>query len=65
MNLPDEPMLKDYNPALIVERQKIEEELKQEAAAAGMTVEEYATNDFISTKQQTTNKKVTKKQPTI
>ena len=38
LNLPDEPMLKDYDPALIAERQKIEEELKQEAAAAGMTV---------------------------
>lgn len=65
LDLPDEPMIKDYDPALIAERQKIEEELNQEAAAAGMTVEEYATNDFISTKQQTTNKKVTKKQPTI
>ena len=64
-NLPDEPMLKDYDPALIAERQKIEEELKQEAAAAGMTVEEYAANDFISPKQQTTNKKATKKQPTL
>ena len=41
------------------------EELKQEAAAAGMTVEEYAANDFISPKQQTTNKKATKKQPTL
>ena len=40
-------------------------ELKQEAAAAGMTVEEYAANDFISPKQQTTNKKATKKQPTL
>lgn len=65
LNLPDEPMLKDYDPALIAERQKIEEELKQEAAAAGMTVEEYAANDFISPKQQTTNKKATKKQPTL
>lgn len=65
LDLPDEPMIKDYDPALIAERQKIEEELKQEAAAAGMTVEEYAANDFISPKQQTTNKKATKKQPTL
>ena len=50
LNLPDEPMLKDYDPALIAERQKIEEELKQEAAAAGMTVEEYAANDFYFSK---------------
>ena len=63
LNLPDEPMLKDYDPALIAERQKIEEELKQEAAAAGMTVEEYAANDFISPKQQTNEiRKTTKKQ---
>ena len=47
LNLPDEPMLKDYDPALIAERQKIEEELKQEAAAAGMTLEEYIKKEYL------------------
>ena len=35
LNLPDEPMLKDYDPALIAERQKIEEELKQGSCCCG------------------------------
>ena len=63
LNLPDEPMLKDYDPALIAERQKIEEELKQEAAAAGMTVEEYAANDFILQSSKQRIRKPQKKQP--
>ena len=67
LNLPDEPMLKNYDQALIAERQKREEELKQESAVAGLTLEEYITQKYIFKCQKTVNKhtKCSQKRPII
>lgn len=46
-HLPEMPKEQDsYTPELLAYQEKVREEVRQEAAAAGMTVEEYAANDF-------------------
>ena len=57
LNLPDEPMLKNYD----------QEELKQESAVAGLTLEEYITQKYIFKCQKTVNKhtKCSQKRPII
>ena len=44
--LPPAPQLADFDPELQAYRKHVKEEIAQEAAAAGMTVEEYAANDY-------------------
>ena len=43
LDLPDEPLFTDYVPDLI----PVEEELNQESAAAGMTLEEYIEKEYL------------------
>ena len=43
LDLPDEPLFTDYVPDLI----PVEEELNQESAAAGMTLEEYIKKEYL------------------
>ncbi|MDE6388323.1 MAG: ssDNA-binding domain-containing protein [Lachnospiraceae bacterium] len=45
-NLPPIPQLKDFDVELQAYKAHVEEEIAQEAAAAGMTVEEYAANGY-------------------
>lgn len=46
-HLPEMPKEQDsYTPELLAYQEKVREEVRQEAAAAGMTVEEYAANDY-------------------
>lgn len=46
-HLPQMPKEQDsYTPELLAYQEQIREEVRQEAAAAGMTVEEYAANDY-------------------
>lgn len=46
-HLPEMPKEQDsYTPELLAYQEQIREEVRQEAAAAGMTVEEYAANDY-------------------
>lgn len=45
-NLPPVPQLKDFDMELETYKEHVKEEIAQEAAAAGMTVEEYATNGY-------------------
>ena len=45
-NLPPVPQLKDFDTELAEYREHVKEEIAQEAAAAGMTVEEYAANGY-------------------
>ena len=44
--LPPAPQLKDFDTELEAYKEHIKEEIAQEAAAAGMTVEEYAANGY-------------------
>ena len=44
--LPPAPRLADFDPELQAYKEHVREEIAQEAAAAGMTVEEYAANDY-------------------
>ena len=44
--LPPAPRLADFDPELQAYREHVKEEIAQEAAAAGMTVEEYAANGY-------------------
>ncbi|EOS39388.1 hypothetical protein C808_01809 [Lachnospiraceae bacterium M18-1] len=44
--LPPAPQLKDFDTELEAYKEHVKEEIAQEAAAAGMTVEEYATNGY-------------------
>ena len=44
--LPPAPRLADFDPELQAYREHVREEIAQEAAAAGMTVEEYAANGY-------------------
>lgn len=44
--LPDPPQLADFDKELQDYKAHVEEEIAQEAAAAGMTLEEYAANDY-------------------
>ena len=44
--LPPAPRLADFDPELQAYREHVKEEIAQETAAAGMTVEEYAANDY-------------------
>lgn len=57
LNLPNEPMLKklrsSFNCRKTINR---EEELKQESAVAGLTLEEYITQKYIFKCQKTVNK---------
>ena len=45
-SLPPAPQLKDFDPELAAYKEHVKEEIAQEAAAAGMTVEEYAANGY-------------------
>ncbi len=45
-NLPPVPQLKDFDTELEAYKEHVKEEIAQEAAAAGMTVEEYAINGY-------------------
>ena len=45
-NLPPVPQLKDFDVELAAYKEHVKEEIAQEAAAAGMTVEEYAANGY-------------------
>ncbi len=45
-NLPPVPQLKDFDTELAAYKEHVKEEIAQEAAAAGMTVEEYAANGY-------------------
>lgn len=46
-HLPEMPKEQDtYTPELLAYREQVREEVRQEAAAAGMTVEEYAANGY-------------------
>ena len=45
-NLPPVPQLKDFDMELEAYKEHVKEEIAQEAAAAGMTVEEYAANGY-------------------
>ena len=45
-SLPPVPQLKDFDTELAAYKEHVKEEIAQEAAAAGMTVEEYATNGY-------------------
>ena len=45
-NLPPAPQLKDFDTELADYKEHVKEEIAQEAAAAGMTVEEYAANGY-------------------
>ena len=45
-NLPPVPQLKDFDVELEAYKEHVKEEIAQEAAAAGMTVEEYAANGY-------------------
>ena len=45
-SLPPVPQLKDFDTELEAYKEHVKEEIAQEAAAAGMTVEEYATNGY-------------------
>ena len=45
-SLPPVPQLKDFDPELAAYKEHVKEEIAQEAAAAGMTVEEYAANGY-------------------
>ena len=57
--LPEPPKLADFDQSLQDYKAQVQAEIAQEAAAAGMTVEEYAANDFepysTSTPAQETN----------
>ena len=44
--LPPAPQLKDFDTELAAYKEHVKEEIAQEAAAAGMTVEEYAANGY-------------------
>ena len=44
--LPPAPRLADFDPELQAYKEHVKEEIAQEAAAAGMTVEEYAANGY-------------------
>lgn len=44
--LPPAPQLKDFDTELEAYKEHVKEEIAQEAAAAGMTVEEYAANGY-------------------
>ena len=66
LDLPDEPLFTDYVPDLI----PVEEELNQESAAAGMTLEEYIKRisfQIIFQRRKTVNKhtKCSQKRPII
>ena len=45
-NLPPDPQLKDFDTELADYKEHVKEEITQEAAAAGMTVDEYAANGY-------------------
>ena len=45
--LPPVPQLKDFDTELATYKEHVKEEIAQEAAAAGMTVEEYAANGYV------------------
>lgn len=45
-DLPPAPQLKDFDTELEAYKEHVKEEITQEAAAAGMTVEEYAANGY-------------------
>ena len=45
-NLPPVPQLRDFDVELEAYKEHVKEEIAQEAAAAGMTVEEYAANGY-------------------
>lgn len=45
-NLPEPPQLADFDQSLQDYKKQIEAELEQEAAAAGLTVEEYVASDY-------------------
>ena len=45
-NLPPVPQLKDFDTELAAYKEHVKEEIAQEAAAAGMTVEEYTANGY-------------------
>ncbi|EOS24097.1 hypothetical protein C804_05264 [Lachnospiraceae bacterium A4] len=45
-SLPPVPQLKDFDTELAAYKEHVKEEIAQEAAAAGMTVEEYAANGY-------------------
>ena len=45
-NLPPAPQLKDFDTELAAYKEHVKEEIAQEAAAAGMTVDEYAANGY-------------------
>ena len=45
-HLPPVPQLEEFDPELQAYRQHVMEEIRQEAASAGMTVEEYAANGY-------------------
>ena len=45
-NLPPVPQLRDFDMELETYKEHVKEEIAQEAAAAGMTVEEYAANGY-------------------
>ena len=45
-NLPPVPQLRDFDVELAAYKEHVKEEIAQEAAAAGMTVEEYAANGY-------------------
>lgn len=45
-DLPPVPQLKDFDTELAAYKEHVKEEIAQEAAAAGMTVEEYAANGY-------------------
>ncbi len=45
-NLPPVPQLKDFDTELAAYKEHVKEEIAQEAAATGMTVEEYAANGY-------------------
>ena len=46
MDLPEPPQLADFDQSLQDYKIQIEAELEQEAAAAGLTVEEYVASDY-------------------
>lgn len=45
-NLPSAPQLKDFDTELAAYKEHVKKEIAQEAAAAGMTVKEYAANGY-------------------
>ena len=45
-HLPEPPQLADFDQSLLDYKKQIEAELEQEAAAAGLTVEEYVASDY-------------------